>query len=73
MPEVKRKRTIHKHLTIEEWRRLPITLDVHDAALAYACSDRWASDHAEELGGHKFCGRWVFPKAKVAEILGIEE
>lgn len=68
-----RHREHREHLTEEEWRDLPITVDRFDMARALVCSPRWVADHAEELGGRKICGRWVFSKRELAKILGIEE
>ena len=59
-------------MTEEEWRSLPITFGVHDAARVLGCCVRYAQNHAEEFGGHLVGGKWLFSKPLIAEIVGLE-
>lgn len=65
------KRTKHV-MTAEEWDSLPITFGTEEAARAFSCTVRYAQAHAEELGGKRIAGRWVFAKPNVAVMLGLE-
>lgn len=58
-------------LTAEEWNQLPITLNVPDVARVLRCSSRYVSNNAAELGGVKRANKWIFSKARIAELAGI--
>lgn len=59
-------------ITLKDWKKLPILLTVEDVADILGVRSRWVSTHATELGGRKVAARWVFPKAALSELLGID-
>lgn len=59
-------------LSVEEWERLPLTFGVHEMARIIGCGTRYANDHAEELGGRKVGGKWLFTKKGAAGLLGLD-
>lgn len=58
-------------MTDAEWRDVPVTFGSDVAARLFCTTPRNCTIHGEELGGTLVCGRWVFSKQKVAEILGL--
>lgn len=58
-------------LSVAEWEALPVTLDAPTVARAIRSNTRFIQNHAEELGGIKLAGRWIFSKARIAELLGL--
>ena len=59
-------------MTVEEWNELPVTFGTEAAAKVFGCTLRHAQKHAEDLGGVKVAGHWVFSKPKTAALLGIK-
>ena len=64
-------RTKVRPMTEDEWRELPVTLDRFTVARLMDCTPRYVCDHAEEFGGRKIAGRWLFSKARIAKMLGM--
>lgn len=59
-------------MTVEEWEEVPVTFGTEQAASVFGCTLRYVQNHAEELGGVKVAGHWVFSKPKTAAMLGIQ-
>ena len=55
----------------KEWEEWPVILFVPDVARLFDSTPRYVNDHAQELGGVKRAGKWVFAKRRIAEQLGI--
>ena len=66
------KRRVQPPYSEQEWRELPIVLDTLQAARAVGRCARWASDHAEQIGGKKVGNHWRFSKSAISRYLGIE-
>ena len=58
-------------MTIEEWEKLPIGLTADEVARAGRMSLRHVQRIAPELGGTIVGGKWLFNKAKIAELFGL--
>ncbi len=59
-------------MTESEWSEVPVTFGTSTAAKVFGCTLRYVQFHAEELGGVKVAGHWVFSKPKTAAMLGIQ-
>lgn len=66
-----KKTSCTEGMSEEEWKATPTTF--HAPTMArIACADlRYIQNHAAEFGGRKVAGKWLFSKAKVAELLGL--
>lgn len=54
-----------------EWKSIPVTFGVQIMARLIHSNKRYVQNHAEELGGRKIGGRWLFSKIRTAELLGM--
>lgn len=58
-------------MTEEEWSRVPVMFGTDVMTRVVGTNRRYVIDNAPSLGGVKIGGKWLFSKAKVAEMLGI--
>lgn len=65
------KRGKNQNVTETEWQSMPITFGTSVLARLLGSDARYVSNHAEELGGRKLAGKWVFSKTKTAELIGL--
>ena len=63
--------TVINPMSADEWSTLPVTFNASVMSRVCGCCLRYVQDHAEELGGRKVAGRWLFSKPLVADILGL--
>lgn len=66
-------KTVSNRLSMEEWAQLPITFGGDAVAKVLGVNLRYVQNHAEELGGVKLGGKWLFSKPRVAALVGITE
>lgn len=59
-------------LSQQEWSELT-TFGTLTLARLLGCTQRYASDHAEDFGGVYVGRRWVFNRWAVARALGIDD
>ena len=60
-------------MTEQEWKSLPVTFGTEQSARLFGLSLNYVQHHAQELGGVKVAGHWVFSKPKAAAMLGLEQ
>ena len=58
-------------MSADEWAAVPVVFDA--AVMSRVCGYclRFVQNHAEELGGRKVGGRWLFSKPVVAQLFGL--
>lgn len=58
-------------MSAEEWLDTPVIFGVDVMSHVCGYGLRFVQNHAEELGGRKVGGRWLFSKPVVAQLLGL--
>ena len=59
-------------ITLEEWRKLPETFSSSVAGHVIGKSQRFCTNHAEELGAVRIGGVWFFSRKALAAVMKVE-